>query len=192
MMLANLLKKTFNLPRWAHAALAALSILWFQWINVKITASYAASQHPVDYFTGQTSFNAQTIKGYYAAMTDTQTLDVYVTTQIIDTGVIIGFACLGLFACTLIARLSRAGSFGRKAGLLGGMSYIFGAVSDATENGFSFIMLSNPAGFADWLAIPYSLFASIKFGFVTLAMALAIISLILATLGRAMKKPVFG
>lgn len=191
-MLADLLKKTFNLSIWVHTALATLSILWFQWINVKITASYAASKHPVDYFTGQTSFNAQTIKGYYAAMTDTQTLDVYVRTQIIDTGLILGFACLGLFVCTLIARLSRVGSFGSKAGLFSGVSYILGAVCDAIENGFSFIMLSDPADFANWLAAPYSLFASVKFAFITLAMALALISLILGIVGRIMKKPNIG
>ena len=125
-------------------------------------------------------------------MTDTQTLDVYVTTQIIDTGLILGFACLGLFVCTLIARLGRVDSIGRKAGLLSGISYIFGAICDVTENGFSFVMLSKPADFADWLAIPYSLLASVKFGFITLAMALALISLILAVLGRIMKKPAVG
>ena len=34
---------------------------------------------------------------------------------------------------------------------------------DVLENAVSFVMLSNPTGFADWLVVPYSSFAVAKF-----------------------------
>jgi len=36
---------------------------------------------------------------------------------------------------------------------------------DVLENLVSFVMLSNPTGFADWLVVPYSSFAVAKFAF---------------------------
>ncbi len=55
--------KILNRPLCAHLILAAASIGWFLWIKGKLDMSYAASKHPVDYATGQTSFSADMIKG---------------------------------------------------------------------------------------------------------------------------------
>lgn len=138
--------------------------------------------------TGQTSLSGETIKGYYATMSDAGTLDVYVTTQWIDFGFILGFFGIGLFVCTLIARLNRPLSFGRNTGVLAGLAFVFGGLNDMIENGWSFVMLANPSSFADWLALPHSTFAVVKFGLITLGMALALASLVLATAGRALSK----
>jgi hypothetical protein len=142
--------------------------------------------------TGQTTFSGETVKGYYSAMIETETLDVYVTTQLIDFGFILGFIGIGVFVCTLIARLCRKGSLGLKIGLFAGLSFVLGALCDMIENGWSFVMLANPSTFADWLAICYSLFAVFKFGFITLGMALVLASIILAACGRILGKPNIG
>lgn len=188
----RVMKKIIDMPVLVHAALAVISVFWFQWAKGKLDASYAASRHPVDYMTGQTSFSGETVKGYYAAMTDAGTLNIYVKTQLIDFGFILGFLGIGLFVCTLIARPNRAESIGRRIGVLAGLAFVFGGISDMIENGWSFVMLANPSTFADWLAIPYSAFAVLKFGLITLGLALSLVSLLTIVVGRALNKPNIG
>lgn len=180
------------LPLVAHAALALGSIGWFQWTKGILDASYAASNHPVDYMTGQTSFSGETIKGYYAVMSQADTLGIYTRTQIIDFAFILGFLGIGLFVCTLIARSGRAGSIGRKIGLFAGLAFVLGGLCDMIENGWSFVMLANPTDFADWLAVPYSAFAVAKFGMITLGMLLVLVCLLSALAGRLLGKPRIG
>ena len=158
----------------------------------KLDASYEASKHPVDYFTGQTGFNGLKIKEYYATMLEHGTLDVYWTTQIIDFGFILAVACMGLFFCTLVSRAGRPKSWSRTFGHFAALSAISGATSDALENLVSFVMLSAPQDFPNWLAIPYSGFAVIKFGLITLAMGLLIFCILAAIIGRVAKNPRIG
>lgn len=175
-----------------HAFLAAATFAAHRWSQGQLDASYAASGHPVDYFTGQTGFDATALKSYYAAMLDKGTLDVYWTTQFIDFGFIAATFCMGLLFCTFVSRLAREDSWGRRLGLLAGMSVSAGAISDAIENLWSFVMLSNPLDFADWLAIPYSSFAVLKFILIALGMALLIASIALAIVGRVFGKEKIG
>ena len=100
--------------------------------------------------------------------------------------------CLGLFVFTLIARLGREGSVGRRIGIWAGFLVLLGAMCDAIENGWSFVMLANPTDFADWLAFPYSGFASVKFALIALAMLLVVISLTTSIVGRLIKKANIG
>ena len=125
-------------------------------------------------------------------MTELGTLDIYWLTQVIDFGFICAMVCMGLFVLTLVARLSRAESRARGLGLLAAGSIMVGAACDVIENGLSFIMLANPAGFANWLALPYSGFASLKFALITVGMGLICISLICTALGRLMGNPRLG
>lgn len=180
------------LPIWVHAGAASATLVGFYWIKGRLDASYAASGHPVDYATGQTTFSGEAIKGYYAHMLELGTLDVYRTTQLIDFGFILAIACMGMFVCTLVARASRQGSWGRSAGIIAGLCTLGGALSDAIENGWSFIMLANPIDFANWLAIPYSAFASLKFALITFAMLCLIASIVLAVAGRLTRRPNVG
>lgn len=191
-MQLSIINKVMKLPLWGHALGAAVSFAAFNWVKGKLDASYVASNHPVDYVTGQTSFNGDTIKGYYNHMIDAGTLDVYWQTQLIDYGFIAAMLCIGLFAGTLIARIGRAESWSRKIGKWAAVSIMLGAVSDAIENLISFIMLSNPQDFANWIAIPYSAFATIKFFLIALGMVGLIVTLVLAAVGRLMRKPKLG
>lgn len=191
-MLMRTIEKATQLPLLLHVPAAIASVFWLQWAKTKLDASYAASRHPVDFVTGQTTFSGPEIKGYYDAMTQTQTLDIYVRTQLIDFGFILGVALLGIFVCTLFARLARPASWARRIGLIAGLAFVFGAVSDAIENGWSFIMLMNPSGFADWLALPYSSFAMLKFALMTLAMVLTLICVVCALGGRVLGRPKIG
>ena len=54
------------------------------------------------------------------------------------------------------------------------------AVMDALENLTSFIMLSDPLGFADWLIYPYSTFAVTKFAFYSIGYIWILLAVILA------------
>ncbi|KEJ91091.1 hypothetical protein [Sulfitobacter donghicola] len=191
-MIANTFNRLTTLPLIAHIAAAGVSFAGFQWVKARLDASYAASLHPVDYMTGQTSFSGETIKGYYSEMIETGTLGVYFQTQLIDFGFILAMMCMGLTIGTLVARASREGSWGRKLGLFAGMAVFFGALCDAVENGISFVMLANPTGFADWLALPYSGFATVKFALITLGMLLILLSIICAVTGRVFRAPKIG
>jgi hypothetical protein len=150
-----------------HFILAVGSFLGFHWIQTRLDASYAA-------------------------MSDFGTLDIYWITQIIDFGFILAMLCMGLFVCTFISRLGRYASWSRFCGLLAGVSIALGAISDAIENLWSFVMLADPQGFSNWLAFPYSGFAVLKFALITLGMGLLIATIILAMVGRLLNKPRIG
>jgi len=91
---------------------------------------------------------------------------------------------MGLFVFTLIARAACDGSWGRRMGLFASFCALAGALSDAIENGLSFIMLANPTEFPNWLAVPYSGFASLKFALITLGMFCLIVGIVLTVIGR--------
>lgn len=50
----------------------------------------------------------------------------------------------------------------------------------------------SPAGFANWLAVPYSAFASLKFALIAIGTIGAAGSLAAGALGRPLKKPPIG
>ena len=191
-MILSPFHRVMSLPLIVHVLCACAVVFGFQWVKGKLDASYAASNHPVDYATGQTTFSGETIKGYYATMQEAGTLDVYWQTQFIDFGFILAIACMGLFVATLVARFGRPGSWARRLGLFAGVAALLGALCDAIENGWSFVMLSDPTGFADWLALPYSAFASAKFALIACAMFALLASLLATVIGRATRKPKIG
>ena len=175
---SKLLNRPLGYSLRVHAAGTVLTFLAFGRVKSALDASYLASQHPVDFVTGQTGFSASLVKSYYAHMADAGTLGIYVKTQLIDFGFIAMMALMGLMLGALIARLGMAGGLGRKLGFAAALSVMTGAGLDAMENLTSFVMLADPTGFADWIALPYSAFAVAKFGFITLGMALAFLSLL--------------
>ena len=181
---------TLSIP--IHMATAVATVVAFVWVKGKLDASYAASNHPVDYFTGQTSFSGEKIKGYYAHMMEAGSFDIYWQTQMIDFGFIAAMGCIGLFVCTLVARLGRKNSLGYRTGLIAGMAFVVGACFDTMENLWSFVMLNNSSDFANWMALPYSSSASLKFLFITLGMLGVCISIILSIAGKLSKNPKVG
>lgn len=188
----RLVDKLSALSVWLHAGATALAFGLFQAVRLRLDASYAASNHPVGYATGQTTFDGQAIKGFYAVMQDAGTLDVYLRTQIIDFGFLAMIAVFGLLLGSLVGRAGRPGSRVRKAGAGAAVAAVLGALCDASENLVSFVMLADPQGFPDWLALPYSGFAVVKFGLITLAMALVILAGVMALAGRVLGRPRLG
>ncbi|MGO1920591.1 MAG: hypothetical protein ACTH07_04395, partial [Microbacterium sp.] len=78
-------------------------------------------------------------------------------------------AAFGVLGGLLIVRLT-SGRLGRTIGYTTVVAAITGALSDALENVVSFVMLADPTGFADALAIAHSGFAVLKFAGMTVAM----------------------
>ena len=187
-----LFNRILDLPLFAHATSLVASAGLFVWVKGQLDASYAASRHPVDYATGQTSFSAEAIKGWYQSMTDTGTLDVYMTTQLIDFGFIAALMLLGLFGGLLLSKLSRPSSLASKAGRFAATVIPVGGLFDALENLISFVMLADPTGFADWIALPYSAAASVKFACITAGMVAALFSIATNLLGRIINRPAIG
>jgi hypothetical protein len=176
----NFLNRFANLPLILHGGMTLAAIGAFQAVRLRLDASYAASGHPVDYATGQTTFDADKIKGFYAHMQELGTLDIYLRTQIIDFGFIAMMMVFGLCQGTLVARAGAKGSWGRRLGFWAAILAVTGASFDVAENLVSFVMLADPQDFAGWLALPYSGFAAAKFICLTAAMALVPLSLIVS------------
>lgn len=169
--------KLMELPIWLHMGLVPTAYLAMTWVKGMLDASYVASKFPVNYMTGQTSFSGTAIKAWYNTMIEQGTLGIYWQTQAIDFGFIISVIALGLIFGTFMARLAIKGRWAYKMGMLAALVIPLGGIFDACENLTSFILLSMPTSFPDWLALPYSGFASVKFGFLTLGMLLLAMSL---------------
>lgn len=140
-------------------ALVAFSQLAQHWLD----ELYVASQFPVSFFEGQTTFNAEKVKSYYTTLIERGTLDRYVWVQIADYGYM-ATVLAGFFALTAaIYRSLPAGHWLKGASFA--MIFIASTAPmfDALENAVSFVMLADPLGFADWLVYPYSGFACAKF-----------------------------
>jgi len=180
----KVIQKIENMQLWGHSACALGAFLFLGRAKAALDASYAASQHPVDFFTGQTGFSGQLLKEYYAHMEAAGTLGTYVKTQLIDFGFILGVALCGLFIGTFIARLAHKGSFAQKLGIAAALTVMLGAGFDAAENMVSFVMLANSDSFANWIALPYSGLAVAKFAMLTFGMGLAALSLAANAMNR--------
>jgi|GEM_PF-1624411 len=191
-MFKSLISKTMHLPILAHGAAAAVAFGAFQLVKIRLDASYAASNHPVDYATGQTTFSGEQVKEYYAQMIEAGSLDIYKTTQLIDFGFIITLFAFGLLFATFLGRLGRPDSWARRVGIGAAIFAMVGAIFDVIENLISFVMLANPLGFANWIALPYSGFAALKFACITLALLGVVITVLLIVAGRLAQKPRLG
>jgi hypothetical protein len=131
------------------------------WLN----ASYAASKFPVPYHVAQLSFDAQRIKNWYAYLIEQETLAIYWQTQFIDFGFIATVLLLHMSMLWLASRLFEVDSFGRRWMERAAVLSAIAPLADTLENLVSFVMLSDPTGFPDGLALLYSSLAAIKFAF---------------------------
>ena len=172
-------------PWWTHSTIVAASFVLLIASNLVLEMSYAASRHPVSFAQGQTTFDGEQIKSYYATMSSTSTLDVYVRTQLIDFVFIAAVALSGYLLATLLRRIHRDTGFGGVTARLVGIALPVGAGFDVIENLVSFVMLADPAGFPGWLAIPYSTAAVLKFGFMGLGMLSAVLSVLWIVIARS-------
>ncbi len=146
--------------------------------NIILDISYAASQYPVPFYVGQTAFKGETLKSYYAAMLNSNTLDIYWRTQFIDFSFIAAIFTAGIIVSLFLARLHTKGSFFYKLSFLAAILVPLGASLDILENLTSFIMLSQPLDFANWIAYLYSSFAVLKFAAIGAGYIIWMISLL--------------
>lgn len=167
-----------------HGLLAVCAVVLLGVVNTILDASYAASNHPVAYAEGQTTFSGSEIKGFYAVMEEAGTLNRYWQTQFIDFGFIVMVIIVGLVLGFLFVRLNRSGSVPARLGRAAALLLPLGAIFDVIENLISFVLLADSQGFPDWLAIPYSAAAVGKFLLIGLGMLALLGSIGGAIVGR--------
>lgn len=169
------------------AALGTLVLLASQ--SALLNWSYAASNHPVGFAEGQTTFSATKIKGFYAVMQEAGTLDRYWQTQLLDFGLIIAMAVSGIAVGTFAARLNAPQSIFARAARLAALLICGGTIFDSIENLLSFVMLAQPQGFPDWLALPYSTAAVIKFALISAGLIALVLAFAAALVRRFAHRP---
>ncbi|MEM8922878.1 MAG: hypothetical protein AAGD35_05195 [Actinomycetota bacterium] len=168
-----------DLRPWQHTAAAAAAVAVLLVVNAVLEALYARSMFPVPFAEGQTTFDGQRLKRYYAVMLDAGTLDVYWFTQLFD---VVFMAAVAVAAFAIGSRLLRANADHPRTQTVISVAttaVVGSAAFDAVENLLSFTMLVQPRSFPEWLALPYSTAAVAKFalagiGWTTMAAALAL------------------
>ncbi len=154
------------LPLVQHIIFAGLAFGLFRAANIYLDALYAASKFPVPYNVGQTAFSGEKIKAWYQVMANAGTLPIYWQTQLFDFVFILTMATMGLAVPLLIRRLFTVDSLPYKLTTWAATLIPLGALLDVIENLISFVMLAQPATFANWIALVYSSAASLKFLFI--------------------------
>lgn len=166
----------------ALLGLGVLAGVFNGWATALLNASYAASRFPVPYYEAQLSFSAEKIKGWYAFLVQSGTLDRYVSTQHIDTLFILSTLLLHLLALLLVSRLFAEESKGRRVMVVCAMLSAIAPLSDQLENLVSYVMLADPAGFPDFLVYLYSSLASWKFAMFAFAYLAASVGVVVGGL----------
>lgn len=156
-------------PLWLHSVLVALALALMMGVNGELQNRYDATGYPVTFFEGQTTFSGTAVKGHWAELAQLGTLEAFAQVQQFDFIFMACVAAFGVLGGLLIMRLT-SGRLGRTIGCTTVAAAITGALSDALENVVSFVMLADPTGFADALAIVHSGFAVLKFAGMTVAM----------------------
>lgn len=64
----KIISKIMATAIWLHMLAVAALYFAMNWAQGVLDASYAKSQFPVDYMTGQTSFSGAAVKGWYQSM----------------------------------------------------------------------------------------------------------------------------
>lgn len=175
--------KTSITTLWLSAIIAFIisKLIQIFWLD----ASYIASKFPVPFYVGQTTFDAQVTKAHYQVMIEEGTLGIFWKTQFID---FVYLTATYIFTFLIMAAIYKMFANGDSATptKLQRFSWFMvlamplNAVMDAFENLVSFVMLSNPTGFADWLIYPYSSFAVAKFAFYSVGYLWIILALVIA------------
>ena len=160
-----------------QAIISSISMGLYFWASYILEKSYLKSKFPVPYFVQQTSFDAVKMKEWYAFMIQENTLSTYYKTQLFDFVFILSVIIAGFTFWTFVSNLHSKNSWFRKSGYFFAFSLPFAGIFDILENIISFLMLAKPTEFVNDLIIPYSTFASIKFGFWTIGLVWLLVSL---------------
>ncbi len=159
----QLIQKFRNASFKNQSLLTGLSLALYFLSSRILEKSYTASKFPVPYFVQQTSFDSLKMKEWYAFMIDQNTFGIYFRTQLIDFLFIASVIIAGFCLWTLIARVFKsAPRLFNLANVLAFALPMAGAF-DILENIVTLFMMANPHHFHDFLVIPYSSFALLKF-----------------------------
>lgn len=149
---------------------------------------YVDSQFPVPFYIGQTTFNAEELKGYYAVLISKGTLGNYFWVQMAD------YLFMVTVFISFFALMTAVYRSLPDVKWLKGLAWVMvlvaptAALFDAVENLVSFFFIADPQGFADWLVYPYSSFAVIKFAIFILAYLWAIVGLLISLVGFLVRR----
>lgn len=168
-----------TLKTWQWWVLASVSWLMFRYVMAWLEGLYKETLFPVTVIKGQTAFDGELIKSYYAVLLENGTMGKYLYVQIVDFGFMLtmfaAMATMTIAAYRSLPKLRHLKNVAWAVVFIAPLAPFF----DALENIVSFFMIANPQDFANWLAYPYSTFAFIKyalsgFGFFWTVIAAAI------------------
>jgi hypothetical protein len=137
-------------------------VIFFNDIFGVVGMQFRQVEYPVPLPLAWFSFSGPELKSHYALLLDQGTMDAYLRLQYLDYGYMVSTGLLFFTLAVIVARKHKVGSFWRRFGFVGALIIPASASMDAIENVFLLVMLSSPLEFPDWLAIPYSSFASAK------------------------------
>lgn len=175
----------FTALQWWGIAIVLVVIR--QATQIWLDGLYVDSQFPVPFYIGQTTFNAEELKGYYAVLLEKGTLGKYFWVQMADylfmVTVFVSFFALMTAVYRSLPEVDWLKSFAWIMIFIAPTAALF----DAVENLVSFIFIANPRDFADWLVHPYSSFAVIKFAIFIIAYLWAALGLVISLMSVLVK-----
>jgi hypothetical protein len=179
------LTQRFTALQWWGIAIVLVVIR--QATQIWLDGLYVDSQFPVPFYIGQTTFNAEELKGYYAVLLEKGTLGKYFWVQMAD--YLFMVTVFVSFFALMTAVYRSLPDVKWLKNLAWTMIFIAPAAAlfDAVENLVSFIFIANPTDFADWLVHPYSAFAVIKFAIFIIAYLWAIAGLVISLVATLFK-----
>ena len=168
--------------------IAIVLVVIRQLTQVWLDGLYVDSQFPVPFYIGQTTFNAEELKGYYAVLISKGTLEKYFWVQMAD------YLFMVIVFVSFFALMTAVYRSLPDVKWLKDLAWVMvliaptAALFDAVENLVSFFFIADPEGFADWLVYPYSSFAVIKFSIFILAYLWAIAGLLISVIAVLIRR----
>jgi len=134
------------------------------------------SNYPGELEATQLGFNGEYIRSCFSIMSGAD-VSFFIMGNLVDYLFMVSYGALLFSSSLIISRRLRQGSLGRKVGYTASILGLLAACCDGLENVFLLSMASNPIDFPSWLAIPHSLFASMKFDLMYVASAWILLAL---------------
>ena len=134
------------------------------------------SNYPGELAATQLGFNGEYIRSCFSNMSGAD-VSFFIMGNLVDYLFMVSYGALLFSSSLIISRRLRQGSLGRKVGYTASILGLLAACCDGLENVFLLSMASNPIDFPSWLAIPHSLFASMKFDLMYVASAWILLAL---------------
>ena len=123
---------------------------------------YIRTQYPENIILSQITFSGPELKSHHAQLLDRGTMDAYRVSLYLDYAfILLGYAPTFFILALRTARKHEDDRW-RRFGFIGAFLFLAAGCMDIMENSFLRLMLSEPEGFPNWLALAYSGFASLK------------------------------